>query len=433
MPISINNISSAVARAAYAIENPSLPVLTVVEELPTSTGRSLEGYRRGGVIEGSEKLRKELMAAVVWILGIPAFNKLGNLFCEKFLNIPMNVDFSDATKGNDAIKDTVEYVMTGANPKNLDVSSFKYAGKVPKLDVESVVKNVKTAKKITTISAVLLNCIMMGIVIPKFNQKLTNAKLSKMKNKKDNAKKPDSMDEFISKTKEPSFKGLGDLAYLIENNNKFRLISTDIPMIIGRMATSRNKYEALEYLVIDGGSIYFYNFCAQHIQKGARKLSHVPEVNPMVAQKFINADKDILKNTVDLALQKEEISDLKELVSKECADEIYKSATFGKYGKINKFVSNNDIKDINSQVLKYLKTMAQKINYDGKNEFNHEAFIKEAQKFGNKNAAFLAVGLLVSIYGLARLMPRAAYKLTQMLTGKNTFAGIENYDDKKNC
>lgn len=429
MPISINNISSAVAKAAYAIENPSLPVLTVVEEVPTSTGRSLEGYRRGGVIEGTEKLRKELMAAVVWILGIPAFNKLGNLFCEKFLNLPMNVDFSDATKGNDAIKDTVEYVITGNNPKNLDVSSFKYSGKVPKLDVESVVKNVKTAKKITTISAVLLNCIMMGIVIPKFNQKLTEAKLAKMKD--NSAKKPDSMDEFITKAKEPSFKGLGNLAYLIENNNKFRLISTDIPMIIGRMATSRNKYEALEYLVVDGGSIYFYNFCAQHIQKGARKLSHVPEVNPMVAQKFIKADKDELKNTIDIALQKQEISDLKELVSKESATEIYKSATFGKYGKINKFVSNDDIKDINNQVLNYLKTMAKKINYNGKNEFNHEAFIKEAQKFGNKNAAFLAVGLLVSIYGLARLMPRAAYKLTQMLTGKNTFAGIENYDDKK--
>ena len=47
-----------------------------------------------------------------------------------------------------------------------------------------------------------------------------------------------------------------------------------------------------------------------------------------------------------------------------------------------------------------------------------------------KNAGFLACGLGASILGLAVIVPKLTFLITKLLTGKNEFSGIADYDKK---
>ena len=304
--MSITADYTRLARVVSHIQNPNLPSGTLIEEIPSDIGRSWEGYKRGGILEGAEKLRKELMAAAVWLLGIPAFKWVGDKACEKLLKVPMDIDFSKSKEGNSAVEDSVNFLLKGygakgkdtteltkrygdkflmlkpckRKPKNLKLST-KFSGKKFHLKNQSeiteaatsMIKKIKGAKKVTSIAAVVLNCLAMGVVLPKINQKITSNKLKKMKDAENTTQQKqltrfESFEEFKNSTKSSqndtlfSFKGkiptnLSDLTYSVENDNIFRLIITDIPMIIGRIITSRNKFEALEYLIMDGSGIQF--------------------------------------------------------------------------------------------------------------------------------------------------------------------------------
>ncbi len=274
----------------------------------------------------------------------------------------------------------------------------------------------------------------MGVAIPKINQAITRKKIKKM-----NSQKPvctSNFDDFKNKTSknQPSFTGIGDfvrnIPYMTENNNTFRLISTDIPTLIGRAATSRNRYEALENTIIDAGSIYFYNFCAHDLQKFVRKKAGVPSLNPMVAQSFIDADKDMIKNALD-KVNGDKVLSVNELFDKDFAHKIYSMSTFGKYGKINRFVEDSKIKEIDNEVYNYLKIIKNKINYGNKKPFDIDKFLSEAKKYNAKNALYLGLGFIVAIFGLSTLMPKIAFRVTTLLTGKNEFTGIAHFDNNK--
>ena len=456
----INNNYSLLARSIKTINNPSKPIGTLIEEIPTDIGRSYAGYKRGGIIEGAEKMRKELMSAVVWMFGIPAFNKLGNLFCEKVLKIPTTgIDFSNAKKGNDSILDTAKYLVDGVKKEGLDYSdlekfkNFDFKG----IDAQQLAKKISGAKKITSIMALVLNCVMMGIVIPKVNQHLTQKKLDKQnKIEQEALQNFTSFDDFKNKTNKSSnpvsFKGfptnISDLTYEIENNNRFRLLITDAPMILGRMVTSRNKYEALEYLIMDGASAYFYNFASEHVQKLLRGKS-TSAIQPVSAEILVNnfdsfkAGLEKIKENPDIFKipnGKRPDSVLKGIFGDKIASEIYKNETYGKYGKANKFTENDTLKNINKNVESFitkLQTQAKKENIDIlKGDSSSVDFVKKFAKQTNiKNAGFLAVGLGVSILGLSVIIPKMTFAITKLLTGKNEFTGTydENKKNQKNA
>ena len=149
----------------------------------------------------------------------------------------------------------------------------------------------------------------------------------------------------------------------------------------------------------------------------------------MVAKTFINADEEVIKHAMDkLGNNKKAVS---ELFDKEFADNIYKMSTYGKYGKINRFVTNEKIKEIDNEVYNYLKTIKNKIGYNGKKAFDIDKFMSEAKKYNVKNALYLTLGFAVAIFGLSTLMPKLAFRLTTLLTGKNEFTGIAQFDDDK--
>ncbi|MBQ4646407.1 MAG: hypothetical protein IJB79_03570 [Candidatus Gastranaerophilales bacterium] len=440
-PIQYSNL----AKGLNHLKNPNAQTGTLLIEVPADLGRAYSGYKRGGVIEGAEKLRKEVMSAAVWLFGIPFFNFLGNLGCEKLLKLPMNIDYSKAKDGRDAIRDSVEYLATGLNPKNLDVSELeKYANKFKIKDVEKTIKNIKGAKQAISISAWLINCFLMGVALPKLNQAITAKKLKKEESIKSqlSTQKHISLEEFKNQTKKNkniSFKGnhginnIQDIAdaftYGLNSNNTVRLISTDVPMIIGRCATARNKYEALEIGIMDTAAIFFYNFCTGVVENQLRKHVGTPDVNAIVSEYLTKQDNDTLKNAINIAKDKSQKFDLRELFGSEVADEIYKQATHKKYGKINRFVKDEELKNIDKSVRGFLEHLGSfKEIFDGEN-INFEQVAKIAKKTNIKNSVFFGIGTIASFLGLGILIPKVAYFITKKITGKDGFIGIQ--EEKK--
>ena len=93
--MSINTNYTHLAQTLKHLKNPNVQTGTLLIEVPADVGRAYNGYKRGGVIEGAEKFRKEIMSAFVWLFGIPAFNFIGNKLCEHILKVPMDIDYSN--------------------------------------------------------------------------------------------------------------------------------------------------------------------------------------------------------------------------------------------------------------------------------------------------------------------------------------------------
>lgn len=456
--MNINNIT--IANTLNHLKNPNALTGTALIEFPADAGRAYSGYKRGGIVEGSEKLRKEVMSAIVWLCGIPTFNKIGTIICEKLLNIPMDIDYSGTnggisklkeifkklkngsqgeeiiSKGRDSISDSVKFLTQGINENDLDVTDLvkKYGNKFQGADPEKLIKKIKGAKQITSITALVINCALMGFILPKINQKITAKKIkeNEQNNKAQNTKFY-SMDEFKKETsKEISFKGvrefasgLGDWAtYGINNSNRFRLISTDVPMIIGRGMTSRNKYEALEVCLMDSAAIYFYNFCLGHCEKLLRKLSSTPDINPKVAQYIASLN---IEEAIEKLEQDSSAKTVEQIFNKDIKNIIYKEATYGKYGKINRYVQDDELRNIDKSVVKLLEYFkSQKAK---NSEIDYSKLVK---KINRKNLVFYGMGTVASIIGLGILIPKVAYFITKKLTGKDGFIGVEE-PDKKEC
>ncbi len=454
----INNAYSTATKVINVIQNPALPVGTLIEEIPCDIGRSYQGYKRGGIIEGAEKLRKEVMAAAIWLFGMPVFKYLGDKFCEGVLKLPMNIDYSNNMEGNDAILNSIKYLRDGIENAStpivdeLSSVSKKIIKNLQSMSVEEAVKKVTTAKKVTSISALVLNCVAMGFILPKFNQMLTRKKLEKM-NKNMSVLKPDSFEEFRNKVKSSSenksskisftgffdslaadfrnFGAAGAIAYNVENNNVFRLLSTDVPMTSGRVITSRTKYEGFENLFMDFASAYFYNFCASNVQSFLRKKFDVPNVNPANIEDILKRNEDVIDAAIKAVSSvsndaKEKLRYLFEN-DKDFVDGLYRSATYGKYGKINRFVKNSDIASIDESIIQFLKQAGEKCYTNG--VFDKAKFNNLSKKITSLNSKFLAGGLGLAIFGLAFFVPKLTFWITKMMTGRNEFTGLADYSD----
>ncbi len=456
----INRSYSTLTNIVNIVQNPSLPVGTLIEEIPCDIGRAGEGYKRGGIIEGAEKLRREVFAAIIWLFGMPVFRFLGDKVFENLFKIPMNIDFSNAKEGNDAIGNSIRYLRDGIkNSATPDVSELSKYGKkitdnLKNMNTEDIIKKVSFAKKFTSISALILNCLAMGVILPKYNQMLTRRKLEKMNRNKtllNNIK----FDDYKEKTQKssysnsPSFTGffaskMGDIrnyglggfvTYNVENSNVFRLAATDVPMTVGRVLTSRNKFEGFENFFMDAASVYFYNFCANHIQKFMRKKFDIPNINPANVEAIKGSDDEVIIRAFNSISEIPSSSGEKLrylFKDNSFVDEMYRQATYGKYGKINRFVKNSDIASIDEATIKFL-SKAKEISYiDG--IFNKDKFLEYAKKVNSANSKYLALGLGVAIFGLSILVPKLTFWITRKLTGRNEFTGIADYSDldKKN-
>lgn len=231
-----------------------LPV--VLLEATVIAGRTYHAQKRGGFVEARERGTEEVLGAIFWLGGVQAFNKIGDAVGKRILKLK-DVDFE---VGKDAVRNPLKNYMLE---------------KAPKYGKEAL-----AAFKFTKIaSSILMANAVIGFIVPKMNQAITNnyqksAKKIELENS-NLQKNNENLDSFIKKTsgktaKETSFQGnavqtLLTLTNNFENDARYKLLSTDVGIAGGRAVNARNKNERREILFRDLSSVYFYMFCRSHL------------------------------------------------------------------------------------------------------------------------------------------------------------------------
>lgn len=457
-------------------KNPSATLPTLIIESCCTAGRTHQSYKRGGTLEAKERFREEATSGIFWLWGVKALNKIGDFIGEKVFKIQ---DITDT--GKDFLRDP-GYSMSNS------AKIFKF-GKI--------------------ISSVIIATGFMGFVVPKINHAITAQAMKK--NKKNNSQNPE-MSLFLNNSKnkennryissdEIAFKGnesftnfLMKASYNLENNNTWRLISTDSGMIAGRVINSRHPAEALEYAFRDTSSIYFYNFATPTAIFLLNKLFKTSDIHPKVIsqtnsylqeniaglglsgkeliEKIDSTIKDTRFNQIDFKNQKAiELDELigqldklgfdrikdahiygkanlmstlqpklrgKSVLSVEQVKDIFSQsitsdpeflretinkATYGRAQNPKKFVSAQTCQNIRESIDKYILEIANK----NKDKIIDENLLKSSyRKALTRTAAFQALGMLFSIFGLAILIPKLQIFISQKVFGKKSFEDIAN-------
>lgn len=227
-----------------------LPVILL--EICVTGGRTYQAYQRGGFVEARERATEETLGAIFWFGGVQAFNKLGDLLGQKIFKLK-NIKDMDFSVGKDAIRKPFE----------------NYLQKMPHLNS----KNLAAFKFAKIVASILLSNAVIGFVVPKLNQAITRKyqkSLEDLDQKvKDKKVKDTSTPQKAQNLQNPAFKGIEQtllsLTNKFENDNRYKLLSSDAGIAGGRAINARNKHERREALVRDLGSIYFYFFCKNHI------------------------------------------------------------------------------------------------------------------------------------------------------------------------
>lgn len=252
-------------------------ITTLALEVPCTTGRSANAYKRGGFPEFRERLTDDIISAVFWIKGVDMFNTIGDAIGKHVLKLPE----TEFDVGKDALRTPFE---------NLVKDKAGNAGAA----TEKKLANKLSAFKFTKIAAsAALAATFMGFVVPKMNYAITRKMMGKKTESKEMNVQNDrfsypqlkkstfeDFDKKLSGGNTPSFKGTGLLkaAYLLENNPICKMLASDVGMIAGRVTTARNKDEGREYFFRDTASTFFYYGSAPLVYKGLQKATKTTEL-----------------------------------------------------------------------------------------------------------------------------------------------------------
>ncbi len=239
-------------------------------------GRTYQAYKRGGFDEGRERITEEFTGAVFWLGGVKAFNAINDKIGKKLLN--MRTAKFDV--GVDRARNPV------ANFINAETSTKDAATKFTD-------KQLAKFKAVKLIASILMANTMIGFVVPKINQRITRyyhrndknlQQLSEnnqpnMQQMTEVSMPRENMEEYINKAssdkKEVPFGSafnMMSLAYNLEHNTTWQLLSTDVGTATGRTISARNNNERREILFRDLSSIFFYMFNMPLINAGLNKL-----------------------------------------------------------------------------------------------------------------------------------------------------------------
>lgn len=480
-------------KALSTLVNPDKILPFAIIETVGTAGRTYQGYKRGGEAEGRERLREETIGAIFWLFGVKVLNKVGD-----FIGKKIGIKNLDVDLGKDELRAPfLNNVKEGARK----TAAFKFA---------------KVA------SSAAIATFFLGFVVPKINHKLTE--MSQNKRQQSNDKHSEisatnnttlplstgvfgtfaypSMEEFIKNTSNQSvsFKGacsavdlLSTAAYNLENNTTWRLMSTDVGMIGGRVANSRNKFEAFEFFFRDTTAIYFYSFATPHVVSLLNKITGNTPIHPDTLdiyknhlvnsmgndkysiEEFSKRVKDVptnLSEILDKIAFKKDVTTLKEF--NQATSQIYESKAFemsrlqpkmlgesilskqqvvdilsnglntepdfikkaldaGTYGAASnpkKFVSRKVVEGIRDSIDNFSNNLIKYASSKDIKEIDANFVQRFAKRTTNLNFAFRILGMAVSGFGIAYLIPKIQYKLTEMRTGSKGFPGTTEYNNE---
>ena len=292
---------------------------TVILEGGVTGGRGYNAYKRGGVPEFRERFTDDLISAVFWMKGVDIFNSIGNKIGKHLLG----VEKPEFDVGTDALRTPFENLLKQEKlTKNLDDKA-----------TEALRKKLSAFKFGKVVASTLMAITFVGFVLPKIYQGITDKIMKKEENKtntqepqntqeaqntqttktitpnsiNEQIKQQSSFEEFNKKlSKEQnntSFKGAGNFittaAYLLEKHKVVKLLSTDVGILSGRMASARNKDEAIEYGFRDGASSFFYQASTPLIYLLFQKLTGSKKgtsIDPQAAKQITENLTELIKN-----------------------------------------------------------------------------------------------------------------------------------------
>ena len=438
-------------------KNPSATIPTLLIEACCTSGRTYQSYKRGGKLEAKERFREEVTSAIFWLWGVKALNKIGDIIGERIFGTLTDT-------GKDELRDP-SYLMS---------------------------KGAKIFKFSKIVLSALIATGFLGFVVPKINHAITEKTMKSRKTEKSS-----SLDDFISGLNEGknskydiNFQGNDALmntimkaSYNLENNNKWRLISTDTGMLAGRVYNSRHPAERFEYLFRDLSSMLFYNCTTGMVIALLNKLFKTVDINPKTIDEIcnylteknvsmdditniVNPKIDIRFNEIDF--HNKNVIDLDDLISQlralgfsdDIVDKARKmsklqpklrgvdvisklqvkdvlsnsltsdpiflrrvinNATYGSATNPKKFVAANTCQKIRDDIDKFVKEILNKSK--GK-AITPELFKNIKRSSIARTAIFQFAGMAFSAFGLAILIPKLQIFLSQKFFGKKSFEDI---------
>lgn len=239
--------------AASMLSNPSHLLPVILLEGTVIAGRTHQADKRGGWVEARERFTEEVLTSIVWLGGFKAFN---GVFDSVFKALGKKDIFKDF--GKDAIRNPSKDVRL--------TTAFSKFGKIA--------------------ASVVAGIYLIGNLIPRLNQKITQEYFDKNKQNKlkSNNRLPlqksrISMQDYLDncKKKTVSFKGSIDssikyVCHNLETHPLWGVLSQDVGMTSGRSINARNKDERIEILFRDITSVFFYMFSIPFIMKKMQKF-----------------------------------------------------------------------------------------------------------------------------------------------------------------
>ncbi|MBQ6516916.1 hypothetical protein IJI31_07035 [bacterium] len=369
-----------------------------------------------------ERFIDEYGTSAVWLGGIPLVEVIYDKIVKK-------------TGYNTAVNPKL---FNEAEKQGLEYNIKKFADKAPDAvqDLIKVKNNKKAFERILSgkfLAATAIPTVLMGVVLPKLNFKLTDKKMKEMKEKQgkiDYSLLNLSAAENFAKPKENiSFKGIASV--LANTNQVQKMAVTDGGLTVGRVGTARNRNEKIE-MGFKMGAMIVVNFVTpKYIQRGldsfSKKLLGINvNVDPVVLndKKFL---KDIKEDTLLLPKQTESVIDF---------IDNNPEAKFTKYAqKFSgvKFIKGTNIRDPRAYVdEKKVRGLADSIAdfaSSAKASGNIEKYAKKALCVKSAN---IIANLGISSLLLAVGIPKAQFLLRKIISGTDIDPGlIKNPEEKQ--
>lgn len=397
------------------IEVPSKVAMTYNQNLKDSKQMAYNATR--------ERLIDEYGTSLVWLGGIPAVGSICDWGIKK-LGYDPKVNVSLLKENS---KQGLKY----------NIDKFKEVAPDEAKTMEKVLKNKSTFQKLLAGKFVLSTALpvaVMGYFLPKFNFALTD-KLRK----KQEAMKPlyNELESELTPSPRgrvgvgayepqtnPAFKGISALLANMSTVHKMAL--TDGGLTVGRVGTSRNKYEALEN-GFKMSMMMFLNFVAPiWFAKGFDSLSN------KLFKTNVNLDPNLLNDKAFLAEIK---SDKLELPKEDVIEFLDKNPN-SKFAKLSEkycgvkylknrvrdpraFVDESRIQNFQKEIEKFAKQAVTSGDVD--------KFAKKA--LAAKSANILA-NVALSSFLLAVALPKLTFILRKKVTGSEAEPGLMGRDIK---
>ena len=109
--------------------------------------------------------------------------------------------------------------------------------------------------------------------------------------------------------------------------------------------------------------------------------------------------------------------------------EAVKKGTYGASVDSKKYVARKVTENIRTSVDKFSENLVKYAKSKGQKEISADFVAKFAKHTANLNFIFRIAGILVSSLGLAVLIPKIQYKITEIRTGSKDFPGTADYSD----